>query len=165
MTLEAHWVIVVRADRPRAYARLQRHFAGSPWVDVVMDRRGIMRDRPIGPSAGRGPSAAYERRGNQRRDRTAPSTSTPAFRRASRGEDYDVYEATAPLPVRCPECALMITVELPRFAEPPVRLELTVVHDVTPYGLLRHVVEAQSLSPTGRVLFTSQVRARPLKAP
>jgi hypothetical protein len=57
----------------------------------------------------------------------------------------------------------MRTVELPAFAEPPVRLELKVVHDVTPQGL-RHVVEAQSLSATGRVLFTSQLRARPHKA-
>jgi hypothetical protein len=57
----------------------------------------------------------------------------------------------------------MVTVELPRFAEPPVRLELKVVHDVSPYGP-RHVVEAQSLSATGRVLFTSQLRTRPLKA-
>jgi hypothetical protein len=164
MPERAHWVIVVRADRPAAYARLRQHFAGSPWVDVVMDRRGIVKDRRIGPSSGRGQSSAGERRGDQRREWTAPSTSTPAFRRTSRGEDHDVYEATAPLPVRCPECGLMRTVELPAFAEPPVRLELKVVHDVTPHGLLRHVVEAQSLSATGRVLFTSQLRARPLKA-
>jgi hypothetical protein len=58
----------------------------------------------------------------------------------------------------------MVTVELPRFTEPLVRLELRVVHDVILHGGRRHVVEIQALSATGRILLTSQLRARPLKA-
>ena len=154
-------IFVVPVDRAAAYARLRRHFVGSPLVEVVMDRRGIVMDRRVGPLSYGGRSSAVERRRTQRRETPAPSS---AVRPTSRGEDYAVYEATAPLSVRCPECGLMVMVELPRFAEPPVRLELTVIHEVTPHGLHRHVVEAQSLSATGRVLFTSHLRARPLKA-
>jgi hypothetical protein len=150
----ARWVIVVRADRRAAYAKLRRNFAGSAWVDVVMDRRG-------GPSLGRGRAPAVDRRGSQVRRGSANSAPAPAYRRAHRVEDFEVYEATAPLPCRCPQCGVLVTVELPLFAEPPVRLELTVVHEHIPPAALRHVVEMQSLSPTGRILFALQLRARP----
>jgi hypothetical protein len=148
------WVIVVRADRPQAYAKLRRNFAQSVWVDIVMDRRG-------GPSPGRGRAPAVERRGSQRPRGSATSAPAPAYRRAHRGDDFEVYEATGPLPARCPQCGVVVTVELPRLAEPPVRLELTVVHEAIPPATLRHVVEAQSLSATGRVLFALQLRASP----
>jgi hypothetical protein len=164
MPERAHWVIVVRADRPAAHARLQRHFARAPWVDVVIDRRGGVMDRRVGLASSRAPSSAGERRAGQRRALNGPPSSSPTFRRASRQDDFEVYEATAPLPARCPECGLTFTVELPHFAEPPIHLELTMIHDITLYGVVRHVVEAQSLSATGRVLFTSRLRARPLEA-
>ena len=150
----ARWVIVVRTDRPAAYAKLRRNFTGSAWVDVVMDRRG-------GPSSGRGRAPAVERRGSQPRRGSATSAPAPAYRRAQVGDDFEVYEATWPLPARCPQCGVLVTVELPRFAEPPNRLELTVVHEVIPPATLRHLVEAQSLSATGRVLFALQLSAHP----
>jgi hypothetical protein len=149
---QARWVVVVRADRRAAYAKLRRNFAGSAWVDVVMDRRG-------GPSLGHGRAPAVERRGSQRRRGSAAPA--PAYRRAHRVDDFEVYEATAPLPCRCPQCGVLVTVELPLFPEPPVRLELTVVHEAIPPATLRHVVELQSLSATGRILFALQLRARP----
>jgi hypothetical protein len=40
----------------------------------------------------------------------------------------------------------MVSVEMPRFAEPPVRLELTVVHEAIQPDRARHVVELQSFS-------------------
>jgi hypothetical protein len=137
----SRWVVVVRMDRPEAYVTLQRTFAGSVWVDVVLDRRG----GTAAPTGGHAPGA--ERRGQ-------------AFRRAKGGADFQVYEAIAPLPGRCPQCGRPVTVELPRFVEPPVRLELTVVHEaVSPAGV-RHVVELQSLSATGRVRLATRLVAR-----
>jgi hypothetical protein len=150
----SRWVIVVRADRPAAYATLRRTFDGSAWVDVVMDRRG-------GTSSGGGRAPGVERRGSQRPRGSPASAPAPAFRRAYGTSDFEVYEATAPLPGRCPQCGLSVTVDLPRFAEPPVRLELTVIHEVIPPATVRHLVEAQSLSATGRVLLASRLLARP----
>jgi hypothetical protein len=150
----SRWVIVVRADRPAAYATLRRTFDGSAWVDVVVDRRG-------GTSSGGGHTPGVERRGSQRPRGSPASAPAPAFRRAYGTNDFEVYEATAPLPGRCPQCGLSVTVDLPRFAEPPVRLELTVVHEVIPPATVRHLVEAQSLSATGRVLLASRLLARP----
>jgi hypothetical protein len=162
MPERSRWVIVVRTDRPAVYSRLRRNYAGSAWVDVVMDRRGIVMDRRSGSSPGHSHTPAVERRGGlPRRWNTSPH---PAFRRTYQGEDYQVYEATAPLAGHCPQCRLVLTVELPNFAEPPARLDLTVVHEIIPPATVRHVVDVQSLSATGQVLFTSQLRARPLQA-
>jgi hypothetical protein len=54
----------------------------------------------------------------------------------------------------------MVSVEMPRFAEPPVRLELTVVHEPVQPDRARHVVELQSFSATGRLLLTSRLFVR-----
>jgi len=78
--------------------------------------------------------------------------------------DFAVYEVAAPLRGRCPHCDEPVTVELPRFADPPVRLELTVVHEDNAPPRLRHAVEARALSATGRVILASRLRARPLTA-
>ena len=45
-------------------------------------------------------------------------------------------------------------------AEPPVRLDLTVLHEAVPPDRARHVVELQSLSATGRVLLATRLFAR-----
>jgi hypothetical protein len=49
---------------------------------------------------------------------------------------------------------------MPRFSEPPVRLDLTVVHEPVQPDRARHVVELQSFSATGRVLLASRLFAR-----
>lgn len=150
----ARWVVVVKVNRPDAFASLRRHFAGSPWVEVVVDRRrGERRQAP-------GKSNVERRRGGRRIADNDP-TRIPSFRRAHRGDNFDVYEAIAPLPGQCPQCGLGLTVELPRFAEPPVRLELVVVHEPVPPDKVHHAVELQSLSPTGRVLLATRLFARP----
>jgi hypothetical protein len=148
------WVIVVRAGRPAVYARLRRHFAGTAWVEVVTDRRSML------PS-GNGGDPTVERRRIERGRGSATSAPVPVFRRAYREDDYEVYETTAPLMGRCPQCGRLVTMELPRFAEPPVRLELLVVHETISPATVRHVVEAQSLSATGRILLASRLLARP----
>jgi hypothetical protein len=57
-------------------------------------------------------------------------------------------------------CGATVSVDLPRFAEPPVRLELNVLHERVPPDRARHVVELQSLSATGRVLLATRLFAR-----
>ena len=147
------WVIVTRVDRPEVYPKLQGSFAGSPWVEVVIDRR--LGERRNGTSA-----PARDRRLAGRRSTDQDPAQTPAFRLAHWGNGFEAYEATGPVPGRCPKCGAMVSVELPRFPEPPVRLEITVVHEPVQPDRSRHVVELQSYSATGRVLLASRLFAR-----
>jgi len=153
----ARWVVVVKQNRPEAFAALRRNFAQSAWVEVVIDRRRGERRKAAG-------STSVERRVGGRRTVDRDPTRAPTFRRAHRAEDFEVYEAITPLPGHCPECGATLNVELPRFAEPPVRLELAVVHEnlAPPDRGGRHAVELQSLSPTGRVLLATRLFARTL---
>jgi hypothetical protein len=147
------WVIVTRVDRPEVYPALQRSFAGSAWVEVVVDRR--RGERRHGPT---------QRTGGQRlagrRSADQHPAQTPPFRLAHRGDGFEAYEATGPAPGRCPECGAMVSIELPRFAEPPFRLDLAVVHETIPPDRARHMVEMQSFSATGRVLLTTRMFVR-----
>jgi hypothetical protein len=143
------------------YAALRRRCARSPWVDVVMDRRRGERrqDTDVTPSVERRVSTRRTRSG-----RASDAAAEPAFRLALRGEDWEVYESTAAESGRCPECVALVSIELPRFVEPPVRLEL-VMHHAGTSTRARHVVEPQSLSPTGRVLLATRIAARTRREP
>jgi len=150
--------MVVPVGRPDTYAALRRRFARSPWVDVVMDRRRGERRQDTEPTP------PVERRVAKRRKTAdsvpaSDSAAAPAFRLAHRGDDWEVYEATGPESGPCPECRVLVSVELPRFVDPPVRLELVVRHEATP-AAARHVVELQSFSPTGRVLLAIRLAGR-----
>ena len=147
------WVIVTRADRPEAAPALRRMFAASAWVDVVVDRRQGERRHGAAQVAG-------ERRLAGRRSADRDPTQTPQFRLAHRAEGFEAYEATGPVPGRCPECGAMVSVELPRFVEPPVRLDVAVIHEPIQPGRARHMVDLQSFSATGRVLLASRLLAR-----
>jgi hypothetical protein len=147
------WVIVAQVNRAEVYPALRRSFAGSAWVEVVLDRRrGERRHDPVQP--------VEDRRLAGRRTSDQDPAQTPAFRLAQRGDRFETYEATAPVQDRCLECGAMVSVELPRFAEPPFRLDLTVVHETIAPARARHVVELQSLSATGRVLLASRLFVR-----
>jgi hypothetical protein len=147
------WVIVAQVNRADdVYPALQRNFAGSAWVEVVLDRRGLARRQgAVQP--------AEDRRLAGRRSADQDPAQTPAFRLANRGDGFEAYEATGPVPDRCAACGAMVSVELPRFAEPPVRLDLTVVHE-TIADRARHMVELQSFSATGQLLLASRLFVR-----
>jgi hypothetical protein len=152
------WVIVTQADRPEVYPAFQRSFAKSAWVQVVVDRRRGER---------RGGTA--ERAGDQRlagrRSADQHPAQTPPFRLAHRGDGFEAYEATGPMQDQCPECGAMVSIELPRFVEPPFRLDLTVTHERITPNRARHMVELQSFSATGRVLLASRMVVRTLTKP
>jgi hypothetical protein len=151
----SRWVIVVPVGRADTYAALRRRFGRSPWVDVLMDRRrGERRHGTAG-------LPTVERRRTPRRKpagRPAPPGDS-LFRLAHQLDGCDVYEATSPEYGSCPDCGVLVSLELPRFAEPPVRLELVLLHEPTAHGV-RHVGELQSLSATGRLLLSSRLVGR-----
>ena len=86
-------------------------------------------------------------------------TGEPLFRVAHQVDGCDVYEATTPETAPCPDCGVVVSFELPRFAEPPIRLELVVRHEVADTRA-RHVGELQSLSLTGRLLLSTRLVGR-----
>jgi hypothetical protein len=147
-------VIVARVDRPEVSAMLRRSLGKFPWIEVVVDRRRGERRQ------GTGRASRVERRSVGRRGSDRDPAQHPAFRLAQRGDGAEIYEATGPESGRCPECGALLSVEMPRFTEPPVRLELTVVHETIPPNRTRHTVELQSFSATGRVLLASRLLAR-----
>ncbi len=146
----SRWVIVVPVGQADTYAALRRRFGRSPWVDVVMDRRRGERRQHDGV-------VQIERRTARRRKAVANvPTQEPAFRLAHQFEGCDVYEATTSESGRCRDCGVLVSLELPRFAEPPVRLELVLRHEPTVQGV-QHVGEFQSLSATGRILLSTRL--------
>jgi hypothetical protein len=151
-------VIVAQVNRAEVYPILRRNFAGSAWVEVVLDRRHGERRRSTIPRAD-------DRRLAGRRRADQDPAQAPAFRLAHRGDGFEAYEATVPVPSRCLECGAMVSIEMPRFAEPPVNLELTVVHETVQRERARHVVELQSFSATGRVLLATRILVRTLTSP
>jgi hypothetical protein len=154
------WVIVVPIGQLDTYGSFRHRFARSPWVNVVMDRRRGERRQEAGlaPPVERriiGPRRTGERRPPTTSDRAA----APVFRLAHRSVDWELYESTERERGRCPECDAVVTVEVPLFAEPPVRFELLVRHEPTSPEA-HHVVELQSFSQTGRVLMATRLVGR-----
>jgi hypothetical protein len=154
------WVIVAEADRPETYPVLRSNFAGSAWVDVVVDRRQGERRQGERRQGSRGPLPTGDRRLAGRRGMDRDPAQLSPYRLAHQGNGFAVYEATAPVPGRCRECGAIVSVELPRFAEPPARLDLTVVHEPIQPDRARHVVDIQSFSATGRVVLASRLFVR-----
>lgn len=152
----SRWVIVVPIGRADTYAILRRRFARSPWVDVVMDRRHRGERRQPQENVPPVERCTAQRRKAAREDLVSEPG---AFRLAYQVDGCDVYESTAPEAGRCPDCGILVSLELPRFAEPPVRLEVVVRHEEMPSGT-RHVGELQSLSPTGRILLATRLTGR-----
>lgn len=138
---------------------LRRSFRASSWVEVVVDRRRGERRQ------GGGQASGVERRSVGRRGTDRDPVQHPAFRLAQRGDGAEIYEATGPESGRCPQCGALLSVEMPRFTEPPVRLDLTVVHETIAPNRTRHAIEVQSFSATGRVLLASRLLARTLTEP
>jgi hypothetical protein len=155
-----HWIVVVHRDRPEVLARLRAMFAGSAWIEVLDDRRRGERRQP---QATRTAAFLAERRLGERRHVPGDRTRAPSYRLASRGDGFQIYEATGFAPARCPQCGATVLFEMPRFADPPARLDLRVIHEAVsahhPTNA-RHIVELDSFGPGGRLLLSSRTLAR-----
>jgi hypothetical protein len=129
-----HWIIVVHRDQPDLDARLRHVYAKAPWVEVVRDRRqGERRQHAVPP----GDDA-----------RLAEQRGASGHRLAYTARGYTVHEAMSVITARCGPCGLLVSFELPRFAEPPIRLDVEVVHEVIQPKHPRHAVELRAATAT-----------------
>jgi hypothetical protein len=104
-----------------------------------------------------------ERRVGDRRRREDDRTRVPNYRLAHRGEGHDVFEANSPAGAQCPDCAVTVRFEMPRFVDPPAHLELAVVHEKGAPNRPRHFVELQSFTSTGRPILASRVAGQAMR--
>jgi len=149
------WLVVVCRDRPEVHARLRRSFDRSPLVEVLLDRRQAERRR----------ASAAVSRDRRRVDRRQPPRHGDAgsggrYRLIQERDGCHILETTRRIEARCPECANDLEFELPRFAEPPTRLDVTVVHAKNGAGGAQHYVETEAFTPSGRSLLACRILAR-----
>jgi hypothetical protein len=101
------WVVVTRPDRPGLLDELAWRYRRAPWVDVLADRRRGERRQRQEPRG-------TDLRLGERRGVPGDRSSRPAYRLASQGDGFDVYEATAHAAAQCPECGATVVFEMPR---------------------------------------------------
>lgn len=155
------WFLVVKPEQRELFDVLRERLEGSG-VQVLIDRRNRERRRgSLGPT--------MERRATERRrqrpvallsvaaapqgasDR-APTAASPRVA-APRPQDAAVTR-------RCPTCAETIELELPRFPNPPARVEMEVEH-VTGNGRDgQHYAEIAAFTVSGRLILSQRIPAR-----
>lgn len=152
-TTRPRWIIVVARDQAAGAGRLQREYRDAPWVEVLVDRRVLDR---------RSEARLVESDRRMADRRPGPDDPrVPPYRLCYRRPGFEVYEAMSPGSTACPACGLRLWFDLPRFAEPPGRLRLSVTHEDTVPGHSRHVVDLESFTTTGRPLVATRTAARP----
>jgi hypothetical protein len=86
------WLFIVRGDREALYAQLRLAFAGSPVVQVILDRRHEERRRRTLPVT------VDQRRGDRRWPALSPAERDlwehAGFRLALRPQEIEVYETS-----------------------------------------------------------------------
>ena len=152
-TAPPQWLIVVSQERRHIHARLRHSFAAGP-VEVILDRRQRERRRAS-------VRVYTDRRGADRRGlptlRDRPLDN--GYRLIQQADGYQVYQAEGRVPARCPVCANALRFEMPRFVEPPARLDIEVIHSDRASSA-QHFVEIQAFRASGRSLLACRVMAK-----
>jgi hypothetical protein len=156
------WLIVVQRTQRDLYDVLRERFE-SRGIVVVVDRRRAERRRD---AAARG----VERRRTDRRQRRPIVWMCPAETSDLIAPDIGRLEFTAgPMPTSegagyatntCPDCGITVEFEIPRFAEPPARLTVTVLHRTDPTFGVQHYVDVLAFTAAGRSQPTQRVQAQ-----
>ncbi|HEV8308467.1 MAG TPA: hypothetical protein VGW35_12435 [Methylomirabilota bacterium] len=155
------WLIVVQQGQRDLYEFLRHNFKPEAAVDLIYERRAGERRR--GGNAPRSDRRQADRR--QRRptawffqDGLRDNGRSPA---ETSGRAEAARKPAAEIPSRrCPECGLVVAFELPRFPQPPSRIEVEVMHPKhSPGG--RHQIEVAAYSASGRPLLVQRIQASP----
>jgi hypothetical protein len=153
------WTMIVRPDATALYDKLRQQFADAPWVALFMDRRRAEPRQAATPPAGEQP--APERRFTARRSGSAGARALGSHRLAHEPPGLAVYELVdLTAATDCLTCRSQVWFEMPRFGEPPTRLQIHVEHDKDLAGGPRHLVTLDAYAATGRQLVSCQVAGR-----
>jgi hypothetical protein len=147
------WLVVLQPNQRALYEVLRQSLKADSPVSVIYDRR--FRERRRG-----GVSARSDRRRTDRRQRRPSGWFYEAeivrmvAERPSGGAAPGAPAASAPTLVVCAECGTELEFELPRFPQPPARLETEPIH-----AGLQHFVEIHAFTATGRPLLSQRNQA------
>jgi hypothetical protein len=145
---------VVRASDTTLYDKMRQRFLVVPWVAVILDRR--RRDRRQVEGHPPMEQRLAERR-SERRDPTLPRT----HRLSQQQPGLAVYELVdVEAATDCPTCRATVWFEMPRFSEPPFRLQLEVEHEDVAARHSRHFVGIDAFGAAGRPLLSSRATGR-----
>jgi hypothetical protein len=147
---QPEWVVVVHRDQQDVYERLRERVDATAIVPVL-DRRQRERRLALDPSRPqRGP--------DRRRGRPVAWIYS-----AGAGFPIEVGEPEAS-PSRvtdtCALCGLVLEWELPRFPQPPARLDTKVLHLGQALDDTGHAVEIEAFTASGRPLLVHRAQAR-----
>jgi len=147
------WILVVQENQRELYELLQQRLQGTALV-VVDRRRGERLD-----SSG---VVVEGRRADRRRPRPLASLYAAAVSPAS--------ERTGPMQATpgtvskgCTDCSDVLEFEIPRFPQPPARLETDVIHIQQAGRGVEHYVEVQAFTGSGRQLVGQRIHTRQVK--
>ncbi|MGH7267525.1 MAG: hypothetical protein ACREMB_22115 [Candidatus Rokuibacteriota bacterium] len=156
------WLIVVQHAHRDLYEVLRERFQ-SLGVVVVLDRRRAERRQG-------GAGLGVERRRTERRQRRPIAWVYPSQPADVLGPDVGRLDLTAgPVPgaeatplveKTCPECAMAVEFEMPRFSEPPARVETAVVHRTDQTFGVQHYVDVRAFTEAGGAMARQRIQAQ-----
>lgn len=153
------WVVVVQPDQPELFELLRSRLEGSE-VEVQRERRQRERRRGnLGPPTER---RVTDRRRQRPVALVTPGTGPAAVERSG-ADPPEPARAPAQESLtgpRCPTCQELLEFELPRFPQPPARLEVVVRHVARASQVAQHFVEIAAFTVSGRIVLSQRVPAR-----
>jgi hypothetical protein len=143
------WLIVVQPHRRELYEVLRRSLKEEGPVMVIYDRR--VRERRRGSL-----SSGADRRRTDRRQRRPSGVlyECEILKFEEKGPARAAPPASPPAARVCPECGLEVEFEMPRFPQPPARLEIETLH-----AGAQHLIEIHAFTATGRPLLSQRIQA------
>lgn len=154
------WLVIIPRDQRHLYESLRKGLKPDAPFHVILERRQGERRRSSGASA-----QGERRRAARRRQQPVGSFFVATIVRAE--------AMTQPSPLgagptivnaACPACYAMLSFELPRFPQPPARLDAEVVHSGG-VGGAQHYAEIQAFSVSGRPLLVGRIQTTRREGP
>jgi hypothetical protein len=152
-------LIVIQHHQREIFEFLRQSFKDDAPVTLIYERRVSERRRGGG-------AQRSDRRRTDRRQRRPTAWLYDGVILGVEQRDSSIPESPAPprdstvSVAACPECAAVIEFELPRFPQPPARLESEVIHTQQSESLAQHYVEIHAFTASGRPLLSHRVHAK-----
>jgi hypothetical protein len=147
--MAGEWVVIVQRERRDVYEELRQLLQGTA-LRVVLDRRQGERRRAEGDPAR--PRLGPERRRGQPVGWVYPASALAV--------SEPVADTPTAMTDTCSLCGATLEWELPRFPQPPARLETKVRHLGQAVGDAAHAVEVEAFTATGRPILSHRAPTR-----